>query len=116
MTEPQIQPINRGAITQNTDKKDINQLIQTEWNIINKLQHLAENTRYDKYKGFYYQTLAAHIRTLSMLLKLHAQPDQTQDLAILLSQIQTQAKTLAKRLKNNARSISQTKRKPNTLR
>jgi len=99
MTEPQIQPIYRGPITKTEDKKDIQQLIQTEWNIINKLQHLAENSRYDKYKGFYYQTIASHILTLSILLNLHGQPDQTQDLAILLSQIQTQAKTLAKRLK-----------------
>jgi len=104
MTEPPFQPINRGAITKNTDKKDINQLIQTEWNIINKLQHLAENTQYHKTKAFYYQTLASHVRTLSMLLRLHAQPDQTQDLAILLSQIQTQAKTIAKRLKNKCKT------------
>jgi 5-bromo-4-chloroindolyl phosphate hydrolysis protein len=104
MTEPPFQPIYRGPITKTEDKKDIQQLIQTEWNIINKLQHLAENSRYDKYKGFYYQTLASHIRTLSILLKLHGQPDQTQDLAILLSQIQTQAKTLAKRLKNQCKT------------
>jgi hypothetical protein len=34
-----------------------------------------------------------------MLLKLHSQPDQSQDLAKLLSEITKQAKTLAKRLK-----------------
>jgi 5-bromo-4-chloroindolyl phosphate hydrolysis protein len=96
MTEPQIQPIYKGGLdTQRTAKE----LIQTEWKIIDTLQKLAQNAKYDKQRAFYYQTLASHIRTLSALLKLHGQPDQTQDLAILLSQIQTQAKTLAKRLK-----------------
>jgi hypothetical protein len=100
MTEPQIQPINKGGLDQKENKtRTAKELIQTEWQIIDKLQNLAQNAKYDKQRAFYYQTLASHIRTLSMLLKLHAQPDQTQDLAILLSQIQTQAKTLAKRLK-----------------
>jgi hypothetical protein len=100
MTEPPFQPINKGGLDQTENKtRTAKELIQTEWKIIDKLQHLAENTRYDKQRAFYYQTLASHIRTLSMLLKLHGQPDQTQDLAKLLSQIQTQAKTLAKRLK-----------------
>jgi 5-bromo-4-chloroindolyl phosphate hydrolysis protein len=113
MIEPQVQSIYKGGlVTQRTAKE----LIETEWKIIDTLQKLAEKTRYDKQKAFYYQTLASHIRTLSMLLKLHGQPDQTQDLAILLSQIQTQAKTLAKRLQNNARRTDKTQRKPNTLR
>jgi hypothetical protein len=100
MTEPQVQPINKGGLDQTENKtRTAKELIETEWQIIDKLQNLAQNAKYDKQKAFYYQTLASHIRTLSMLLKLHAQPDQTQDLAILLSQIQTQAKTLAKRLK-----------------
>lgn len=74
MTEPQIQPIYTGGlVTQRTAKE----LIETEWKIIDKLQNLAEKTPYDKQKAFYYQTLASHIRTLSMLLKLHGQPNQT---------------------------------------
>jgi 5-bromo-4-chloroindolyl phosphate hydrolysis protein len=96
MTEPQIQPINKGGLDKQRTAKE---LIQTEWKIIDKLQNLIENTRYEKQKAFYYQTLASHIRTLSMLIKLHGQKNNTQDLAQLLSQIQTNAKTLAKRLK-----------------
>jgi len=100
MTEPQIQPIYKGGLDQTESKtRTAKELIETEWKIIDTLQNLAEKARYEKTKGFYFQTLASHIRTLSMLLKLHGQPDQTQDLAKLLSQIQTQAKTLAKRLK-----------------
>jgi len=116
MTEPQIQPIYKGGLDKTEHNRTAKELVETEWKIIDKLQNLAEKTPYDKQRAFYYQTLASHIRTLSMLLKLHGQPDQTQDLAKLLSQIQTQAKTLAKRLKHNARSINQTRRKPNTLR
>jgi 5-bromo-4-chloroindolyl phosphate hydrolysis protein len=115
MTEPEVQSIYKGGGSQ-TESKTAKDLIEIEWKLIDKLLKMAETTRYDKQKAFYYQTLASHIRTLSALLKLHGQPDQTQDLAKLLSQIQTQAKTLAKRLKNNARSINQTRRKPNTLR
>lgn len=115
MTEPQIQPINKGGLNkpENRTAKD---LIQTEWKIIDKLQQLANTARYDKQRAFYYQTLASHIRTLSTLLKLHGQPDQTQDLAKLLSQIQTKAKTLARRLKNANRSPQKTRRKPNIIR
>jgi hypothetical protein len=98
MTEPQVESINKGGGTQK-ESKTAKDLIQTEWKIIDKLLQMAENARSENKRAFYYQTLASHIRTLSTLLKLHAQPDQTQDLAILLSQIQTQAKTLAKRLK-----------------
>jgi hypothetical protein len=43
--------------------------------------------------------LASHVRTLSMLLKLHGQQDQTQDLAKLLSEINSEATKLAKRLR-----------------
>ncbi|MBX5328601.1 MAG: hypothetical protein QHH18_07515 [Candidatus Bathyarchaeota archaeon] len=100
MTEPPLQPINKGGLDQTENKtRTAKELIQTEWQIIDKLQNLAQNAKYDKQKAFYYQTLASHIRTLSTLLKLHTQPNQTQDLATLLSQIQTQANTLAKRLK-----------------
>jgi len=92
MTEPQIQSIYKGGGSQ-TESKSAKDLIQTEWQIIDKLLKMAETTRYEKQKAFYCQTLASHISALSMLLKLHGQPDQTQDLAKLLSQIQTQAKT-----------------------
>jgi hypothetical protein len=98
MTEPQVESINKGGDKQ-TENRTAKDLIQTEWQIIDKLLHMAKNTHSENKRAFYYQTLAGHIRTLSTLLKLHAQPDQTQDLAKLLSQIQTQAKTLAKRLK-----------------
>jgi 5-bromo-4-chloroindolyl phosphate hydrolysis protein len=97
MTEPQVQSINKGGDTQ-TDTRTAKKLIQIEWKLIDKLIQMAETTRYDKQKAFYYQTLAGHIRTLSALLKLHGQKNNTQDLAQLLSQIQTNAKTLAKRL------------------
>jgi len=92
MTEPQVESIYKGGSSQ-TESKSAKDLIQTEWKLIDKLLKMAETTRYDKQKAFYYQTLAGHIRTLSMLVKLHGQPDQTQDLAKLLSQIQTKAKT-----------------------
>ena len=97
MTENHVEPIYRGAKNPRTPNRGITELIDTEWKIIEKLQKLANKTPYDKTKGFYYQTLASHVRTLSILLKLHA-PEQTIDLAQLLSQITTQAKTLAKRL------------------
>jgi hypothetical protein len=115
MTEPQIESIYKGGGSQ-TETRTAKDLIQTEWKIIDKLINMAEDTHSENKRAFYYQTLAGHIRTLSMLLKLHGQPDQTQDLAKLLSQIQTKAKTLAKRLKNNDRTTKTTQRKPNTLR
>jgi len=100
MSEPQFPPLNKGGI----DKKEqqsrtAKDLIETEWRIIDKLQRLAEDQNSANQRAFYYQTLASHVRTLSMLLKLHGQQDQSQDLAKLLSQINKKAKTLAKRLK-----------------
>ena len=100
MSEPPFQPLNKGGI----DKKEqpprtAKELIETEWKIIDKLQHLAEDPQNQNQQAFYYQTLASHVRTLSMLLKLHSQPDQSQDLAKLLSEINAQATKLAKRLK-----------------
>jgi len=97
MTENHVEPIYRGVKIPPKTNRGVKELIETEWKIIEKLQKLASKTPYDKTKGFYYQTLASHVRTLSILLKLHA-PEQTIDLAQLLSQINTQAKTLAKRL------------------
>jgi 5-bromo-4-chloroindolyl phosphate hydrolysis protein len=100
MTEPQVEPINRGGISQKQQtSRNVKDLIEIEWKIIDKLERSAEKTQSEKTKGFYYQTLASHVRTLSMLLKLHSQPDQSQDLAKLLSEINTQATKLAKRLK-----------------
>ena len=115
MTQPQTHPINRGGKNQ-TENRGVKELIETEWKIIDKLQNLIETAQYDKHRGFYYQTLASHIRTLSMLLKVHGQPDQTQDLAKLLSQIRNKAKTLAKRLKLDEKTTKKTRRKPNTIR
>ncbi|MDH7564707.1 MAG: hypothetical protein QHH24_07540 [Candidatus Bathyarchaeota archaeon] len=98
MTQNHAEPINRGVKNRPQTNRGVKELIETEWKIIEKLQKLATKTPYDKAKGFYYQTLASHVRTLSILLKLHA-PEQSIDLAQLLSQITTEAKTLAKRLK-----------------
>jgi hypothetical protein len=104
MTQPQIESIYKGGDRQ-TESRTAKDLIQTEWQIIDKLLHMAENTHSENKRAFYYQTLAGHIRTLSTLLKLHTQPNnETQDLAKLLSQIQTQAKTLAKRLQNKCKT------------
>jgi hypothetical protein len=60
---------------------------------------MAEEPRHQNKRAFYYQTLASHIRILAMLLKLHGKPDDTQDLAKLLSEIRKRAKRIAKRLK-----------------
>jgi hypothetical protein len=100
VAEPQADSIYKGGI----DKKEqpsrtAKELIETEWKIIDRLQKLADNPKYKTQQAFYYQTLASHVRTLSMLLKLHGQQDQSQDLAKILSQINTEAQKLAKRLK-----------------
>jgi hypothetical protein len=60
---------------------------------------MAEVTHNENHRAFYYQTLVSHVRTLSMLLKFHAKPEDSYDLAKLLSEIRKKAKTLAKRLK-----------------
>jgi len=100
VTEPQADSIYKGGI----DKKEqpnrtAKELIETEWKIIDRLQKLADDPKYKTQQAFYYQTLASHVRTLSMLLKLHGQQDQSQDLAKILSQINIEAQKLAKRLK-----------------
>jgi chemotaxis protein histidine kinase CheA len=97
MTEPQVESIYKGG-GRHTETRDAKQLIEIEWKLIDKLIQMAENTHSENKRAFYYQTLAAHVRTLSMLLKLHGTKTDTEDLAQLLSQIQTNAKTLAKRL------------------
>ena len=104
MTEPQVEPdvesINRGGIDKNShNSRNAKELIETEWQVIDKLTKIAETTRSEKTKAFYYQTLASHVRTLSMLLKLHSQPDNSQDLAKLLTEINTEATKIAKRLR-----------------
>jgi hypothetical protein len=104
VSEAEFQSLNKGAI----DKKErlsrtAKDLIEKEWRIIDELQRLAEDPRYGSQRAFYYQTLASHVRTLSMLLKLHGQQDQSQDLAKLLTQINTEATKLAKRLKQKCR-------------
>ena len=99
-TEPAVQAINRGGDRSAEQKeRSAKDLIEAEWKIIDKLQALANKTESDKAKGFYYQTLAGHVRTLAMLLKLTEQPEQNFDLAKLLSEINKEAKKLAKRLK-----------------
>ncbi len=100
MTEAAVDSINRGGISQNSQQnRNAKELIDTEWKIIDKLTRLAEKTQSEKTKAFYYQTLASHVRTLSMLLKLHSQPDNSQDLAKLLSEINIEATKIAKRLR-----------------
>ncbi len=104
VTEPTVEPpvdsIYRGGVGQaEQTPRTAKDLIETEWKIIDKLQKLATKARSDKSKGFYYQTLAGHIRTLATLLKLHGQTNQTTDIAKLLSEINSEAKKLAKRLK-----------------
>ena len=104
MTEPQAEPqvdsTYRGGIDEKSQQvRSAKDLIETEWKVIDQLTKIAEKTQSEKTKAFYYQTLASHVRTLSMLLKLHAQPDNSQDLAKLLSEINTEATTIAKRLR-----------------
>ena len=94
-----IYSINKGGIGQNRRLgRTALDLIEKEWKIIDDLQKLAENPVNRRQRAFYYQTLASHVRTLSMLLKLHGQADQGQDLARLLCQIDSQVLKLAKRL------------------
>jgi hypothetical protein len=92
--------INRGGINKKSHKsRSAKALIDMECKIIDKLERAAAKTDSDKTKAFYYQTLASHVRTLSTLLKFHAQPDSSQDLAKLLTEINTEATKMAKRLK-----------------
>jgi 5-bromo-4-chloroindolyl phosphate hydrolysis protein len=99
VSELEFQSLNKGGgvviAEQNRNVKD---LIEIEWKVVDKLIQMAEDSHQNQ-RAFYYQTLASHIRILSMLLKLHGKPDDTQDLAKLLSEIRKRAKTLAKRLK-----------------
>jgi hypothetical protein len=95
--------LNKGAIVKKSQKRSTKraakELIEKEWEIVDKLQELADKKENERQQTFYYQTLASHVRTLSMLLKLHGQQDQSQDLAKLLSEIDDKATQLAKRLK-----------------
>jgi hypothetical protein len=99
MAEPEDESIKRGGGRSAEQTRTAKELIELEWKVIDKLIHMAEIAKTDNKRAFYYQTLTGHIRTLAMLLKLHGQPDQSQDLAKLLSDINKQAKRLAKRLR-----------------
>jgi hypothetical protein len=99
MNETSVDPLNKGGGSHSETTRNANELIQTEWKVIDALIQMSENTKDDNKKAFYYQTLMGHIRTLSMLLKIHGQPDLTQDLAKILSEITREARTIAKRLK-----------------
>lgn len=102
--EPALQSLNKGgSSSREQPTHTAKDLIDKEWKIIEQLQKLAENPANGTQRAFYYQTLASHVRTLSMLLKLHGQQDQTQDLAKLLSDIDTDATKLARRLKQRCR-------------
>ena len=99
MTEPDVEAIKRGGGSLAEQTRTAKELIEIEWKVIDKLIRIAEISKNDNKRAFYYQTLTGHIRTLSALLKLFGQPDQSQDLAKLLSEINKQAKRIAKRLK-----------------
>jgi hypothetical protein len=99
VTEAEADSIKRGGGSASEQKRTAKELIEIEWKVIDKLVHIAEISKNDNKRAFYYQTLASHVRTLSMLLKMHAQPDNSQDLAKLLSEINAEATKLAKRLR-----------------
>ena len=104
MAEPEVAPLNKGGIEKKEQSSHTaKDLIDKEWKIIDQLQKIAEDPHYGSQRAFYYQTLASHVRTLSMLLKLHGQQDQTPDLAKLLSEIDIEATKLAKRLKQKCK-------------
>jgi hypothetical protein len=102
--QPQVQPtadpLNKGGggLTDRPPRTAVD-LIQTEWKVIDSLMIMSEKTHDDAKKAFYYQTLMGHVRTLSMLLKQHSDPDLNQDLAKILSEITKEAKSYCKRLK-----------------
>ncbi|MCL4430322.1 MAG: hypothetical protein M1167_06175 [Chloroflexi bacterium] len=94
----------KGGIEKNSQQsRTAKDLIDAEWKIIDKLQKLADDPEHKHQQAFYYQTLASHVRTLSVLLKLHGKQDDSQDLAKLLSEIDTNALKLAKRLKQRCK-------------
>jgi|GEM_PF-2309796 hypothetical protein len=98
--QPPVDSINRGGIGQAEQVSfSIKELIDKERKIIEELHQIAKKTNSEKTKGFYYQTLAGHIRTLAILLKLIEEPEHDQDLAKLLSEITREAKKAAKRLR-----------------
>lgn len=102
--QPAIDPIYKGGIEKNSQQvRTAKDLIDTEWKIIDKLQKLADDPSHKRQQAFYYQTLASHVRTLSVLLKLHGKQDDSQDLAKLLSQIDQDAHKLSRRLKQRCR-------------
>jgi hypothetical protein len=97
--QPAADPLNKGGGVTAERSRDANELIQTEWNIVDALIKMADNSQDENKKAFYYQTLMGHVRTLSVLLKMHGQPDATQDLAKILSEITKEARSYCKRLK-----------------
>lgn len=101
--QPPIDPIYKGGIEKKSQQRTAKDLIDAEWKIIDKLQKLADEPEHKRQQAFYYQTLASHVRTLSLLLKLHGKQDDSQDLAKLLSDIDTNASKLAKRLRQRCR-------------
>lgn len=103
-SQPQVQPaadpLNKGGGgLSERGSRSAAELIQTEWKVIDALMLMSEKTQDDNKKAFYYQTLMGHVRTLSMLLKVHGQPDLNQDLAKILSEITKEARSYCKRLK-----------------
>ncbi len=102
--QPPIDSIYKGGIEKKSQQlRTAKDLIDAEWKIIDKLQKLADDPDHKRQQAFYYQTLASHVRTLSVLLKLHGKQDDTLDLAKLLSEIDKDASKLAKRLRQRCK-------------
>jgi hypothetical protein len=112
VTEAAVDSIKKGGGSASEQKRTAKELIEIEWKVIDKLVHIAEISKNDNKRAFYYQTLTGHIRTLSVLLKLWGDTDQKQDLAKLLSEIHKRAQTIAKRLKQNDERRTANRRKP----
>ncbi len=102
-SEPEVQPamdsLNKGRGGHaEVGSRSGAELIQTEWKVIDALMMMSEKTTDDAKKAFYYQTLMGHVRTLSMLLKQHTDPDLNKDLAKILSEITKEARSYCRRL------------------
>jgi len=105
-----IKPLYKGRGSTPEENAHIPQrLIEIEWEAIEELLNIAREEEPAK-KAFYYQTLIGHIRTLATLLKSHSEPEETQDLAKLLEEIQKRAKRIIRRATILKRTLHLTKR------
>lgn len=74
----------------------VKELVEIEWEVIEKLRKLAEEAEEEKYRVQYYLNLSSHARTLAYLINQSGGVDNAQDLAKLLRQIGKQARRLAR--------------------